>query len=117
MSAKLTIHTENVYATKHCSIEQCDKTNSFFINLFGEDLEMDVCTMLAFKTRIFAVNIERLLLDDHRQDIEIIPLHCQDRVLVYTAEEIIELRELLSGTFTILEMNSIIHTSLRRKFF
>lgn len=109
--------TEKVYFTSRCIVKQCDQTNSFLLNLFGEEVEMNVCTLFAFKTRIFDVDIENLLLESHLQDIEIIPLKCQDRILVYTADEILELRDLLSGTFAMLEMNSIIHASLRKKFF
>jgi hypothetical protein len=40
----------------------------------------------------------------------------QHPILVLSIYEILELREVLSGTFTMLELNSLIHKSIHRKF-
>ena len=108
---------ESVFATENCLVKQCDVNNSFFVNLWEETLEMKICSLLIFKQRIFSINLENLLLEDHRKGIEIITLNCHNRVFVFSASEVIELRNLLDGTMAMLEVNSMIQATQRRRFF
>jgi hypothetical protein len=56
------------------------------------------------------------LVSSQGPDIEILYLSHQHPILVLSIYEILELREVLSGTFTMLELNSLIHKSIHRKF-
>ncbi len=113
----LEIQSESVYTTKNCKVRQCDTNNSFFVTIWGETMEMKVCSLLIFKQRIFKIDLENLLLEDHNQGIEIVNFNCHNRVFVFNATEVIELRNLLEGTLAMLEMNSMIQATQRRRFF
>lgn len=117
MLTPIVTERESVFTTQNCMVKQCDTNNSFFVTIWGETLEMKVCSLLIFKQRIFSVNLENLLLEDHNQGIEIVNFNCQNRLFVFSASEIIELRNLLDGTMAMLEVNSMIQATQRRRFF
>jgi hypothetical protein len=48
-------------------------------------------------------------------DIELVELPSSGRIFAFTVLDVLELKELLSGTFTMLELNSLIHRQVVRK--
>lgn len=55
------------------------------------------------------------MLSTEAPDVEVLYLpHC-DRLMVLSIHEILELREVLAGAFTMLELNSVIHREIVRK--
>ncbi len=105
---------EQIYNTKHCSALQCDSTNSFEMNLFGDKVRMNICALISFRKKLLDINIETLLLSADSPSIEVINLDCIDKLFVFTIEEILELRDLTEGTFAMLQLNSIIHQNIHR---
>jgi len=104
-----------VYQTSNGQVFQSDTENCFYLNFKGETYRMNACAIIALKTKLDALNIEQILLTDaHRQPIEIIPLCNNDRILVLTVEEIIEMKDLIPGTLVMLELNSIVCQRITR---
>lgn len=114
---KISKISEEVFLTQHCSIHQCDERDSFILNLFGDELEMELCSFIAFKKQVLDFKLEAALLDDSHAGIEIMRFGCLDRIFVFTLEQLIEIRNLLDGSFAMLEVNSIMHRAMRRNFF
>ncbi len=102
-----------IYSSENGAVFQCDDTERFIIRFHGEDIEFKPCAFFAFKRKIKSIDVATWITDDHA-DVEIIPMpHC-DRIFVFDLKQILELRELLSGTFTMLSLNSLIHRQLVR---
>ncbi len=105
-----------VFETETASLSQCDSRDSFILTFFDEELIFRACEFISFKRKIQHLDITHLL-DSDTPDIEVVYLpHC-DRLMVLSIQEILELKELLSGTFVMLELNSLIHRQLVRKAF
>lgn len=103
-----------VFQTSNAALYQNDFNNNFELSFFNEQLTFRVCEFISFKKKIGQLNLSELLEVDS-PDLEIIHLpHC-DRIIALDIFEILELRELLSGAFTMLNLNSIIHERLLRK--
>lgn len=106
--------TTLVYQAGQASVYQCDASDSFILYLGEERLRFRVCEFIAFRRRLQQIDLDSLVASD-TPDLEIINLpHC-DRLFVLTASEVLVLRELLSGCFAMLELNSIIHRTILRK--
>ncbi len=106
--------TTLVYQTGHASVYQCDANDSFVLCLGEERLTFSVCEFIAFRRRLQQIDLDDLVASD-TPDLEIVNLpHC-DRLFVLTASEVLALRELLAGSFAMLELNSIIHRTILRK--
>ena len=113
---EFTENTHLVFETEHASLHQCDERDEFILNFFGETLYFRACEFISFKRKITNLNLDSLF-DTDTPDIEIVYLpHCE-RIMVLSIKEVLELRELLSGTFTMLQLNSLIHKHLIRKTF
>ena len=105
---------ELVYQERYAVLYQCDATESFVLSLGREQLRFRACELIAFRRRIQQIKLE-VLFASHTPDVEIVYLpHC-DRLFVFDAAEILLLRELLRGSFAMLELNSIIHRTIIRK--
>ena len=81
-----------------------------------EEFTFKLCELYAFRKKIMSLDIVELL-DSSAPDVEIISLpHC-DRFLILNIAQILQFRELLNGTFNILELNSSIQRILRKNVF
>lgn len=113
MSESINETTFLLFETADAALYQADDREEFVLTFFEEKWHFRVCELIAFKRKINAINLMELL-HASSPDLEIIPMpHC-DRLLVLTLREILELRELLSGGFAMIELNSLIHRQLIR---
>ncbi len=103
-----------LFQTPRMALHQLDEREEFILTFFDEPLTFRACELIAFKKKLKDLDILELLKPES-PDVEIIPMpHC-DRILVLTLGEILELKELLSGSFSMLELNSLIHREIIRK--
>lgn len=105
---------KQIYATGSCASYQCDSSNAFYLDVFGDKLQMDICALISFKKKLADINIESLLLDSHSAALEIVHLTCIDKLFVFSIDEILQMRDLIDGTFAMLHLNSILHQSIHR---
>ena len=106
--------TSTIYNTTHCSAKQLDSRNTFSLYFFGHEIELKPCSLISFRNKLQKINLDELLCSDNVIDLEIVKFGCINRVFVFSLHEIIELKTLLEGVFTMLELNSLIHTRLLR---
>ncbi|MFY0652635.1 MAG: hypothetical protein JXQ96_11405 [Cyclobacteriaceae bacterium] len=106
-----------IYATQHCASYQCDKLNVYYMDLFGDQIKFNACSLISLNQKIKSINLETLLLDPNGADFEVINLSCIDRLFIFSIEQLIELRDLLEGTFAMIMLNSEIHSRIRRNIF
>ncbi len=102
-----------VYQTQNASILQKDDKDCYELQFFRQKLEIRPCELLAFRRKINSIDIVTLLESDG-SDVEVIHLPSCNRIFVFTIQEILELKELIHGTFAMLELNSLIHRQLNR---
>ena len=92
-----------VFATKSGSVSQCDQQNCWYIDFAGKVSRFDYRCLLLLKKAVYGINIEALLLKNAKSaDIEIVFICASDHFFVLSTLEIIALKELLQGTFTML---------------
>ena len=105
-----------IFETTNAAVHQADHENCFYVSFKSNEYKLKVCSFIALKARLDHINLERLLLSDESA-IEIISLCNNDRILVLTIDEIIEMRALLSGAMVMIELNSIVHQRIHRAVF
>lgn len=103
-----------VFQVKGIALYQCDLTELFWLYLDQERLSFRSCELIAFRRRVQQIDWESLVAS-HTPDLDIVHLpHC-NRLFVFTTAQLLQLRELLAGSFVMLELNSIIHRTIVRK--
>lgn len=106
---------EEVFATQCGAIFQSDSENCWYVDFAGKLARFDYRNLLKLKKAVYQIDIEeKLLSSDKTADVEIIFICACDHSYVLSLLELIKLKELLQGTFVMLELNHIIHDCLYR---
>ena len=104
-----------VFETSVNSVTQCDRSEKFVLHFLAQPIELKLCELIALKRKIENIDLATLV-SSQGPDIEVLYLSNQHPLLLLSIYEVLELRDLLTGTFTMLELNSLIHKSIYRKF-
>lgn len=104
-----------VFKTAHGAVYQNDAERCWQVDFAGKSARFDYRCLLKLRTAIYRIDIEdRLLASDQSPDVEIIFICACDHCYVLSLSQIITLRDLLEGTFVMLELNQIIQNRLYR---
>jgi hypothetical protein len=107
--------SNEVFRHKSLVIDQCDTSELFTMTLGEEKISFRLCDLLSFKKKIFSIDLVQLF-DVSYRDVEIIYLPNLDRHLLLSLEDLLSVRELLTGTFAILQLNSQVQRFLHNPF-
>lgn len=104
-----------VYGNQAGTIYQSDAESCWYIDFAGKVARFDYRNILKLKKAVYQIDIEELLLDTSKSgDLEIIFICACDHCYVLSILEIISLKDLLQGTFVMLELNHILRDRLHR---
>jgi len=104
-----------VYSTGFGAMYQSDSENCWYIDFAGKLARFDYRNLLKLKKAVYQIDIEKLLLSsDKAPDLEIIFICACNHCYVLSLIQIIALKELLQGTFVMLDLNHIIYDRLHR---
>jgi hypothetical protein len=107
-----------VFSTNYGTIYQCDKESCWYIDFAGKLAKFDYRNILKLKKAVYQIDIEDILLNGVRApDLEIIFMCACDHCYVLSLSQIIALKNLLEGTFVMLELNHIINDRLSRMIY
>lgn len=109
------VHFSEVFSIRSGAIYQSDSESCWYIDFAGKLARFDYRNLLKLKKAVYHIDIENLLLNsDKSPDLEIIFICACDHCYVLSLIEIIALKELLQGTFVMLDLNHIIYDRLHR---
>ncbi|MES2418443.1 MAG: hypothetical protein V4541_09660 [Bacteroidota bacterium] len=104
-----------VFSTPAGAIYQSDSENCWYIDFAGKLAKFDYRNLLKLKKAVYQIDIETLLLNNSLSaDVEIIFICACDHCYVLSLLQIIKLKELLQGSFVMLELNHILFDRLHR---
>lgn len=104
-----------VFSTTKGAIYQHDAERCWYVDFAGKLAKFDYRCLLKLRKAVYHVDIEAVLLDSTKTpDVEIIFICACDHTYVLTLVQIIALKEILQGTFVMLELNHIIYDRLYR---
>lgn len=102
-----------VFSNKTGSVFQSDKENCIYLHFSGKTAKYKFACLQRLKKVIDNVDLIRMTDVDH-PGIEIIFLCGAEDCFVLDIKEIIDLKELLNGTFAMFQLNNIIKDRLHR---
>ncbi|NGF56035.1 hypothetical protein G5B00_05850 [Parapedobacter sp. SGR-10] len=108
-------HVEEVFKTDFGAVYQCSRKNCYWLEFQHTTTAFKVSDFIHFKKRIDAIDIEKMLCDSSRSsDFEIVMPFRTERCFLLTVEDILNLRELLSGAKFVLELKGEVKAILQR---
>ncbi|MHA4894529.1 hypothetical protein ACXZ1K_07235 [Pedobacter sp. PWIIR3] len=109
------IKFDEVFSTAKGAIYQSDSESCWYVDFGGKLARFDYRNLLKLKKAVYKIDIEQLILNsDKAPDVEILFICACDHCYVLSLIEIIALKEILQGTFVMLELNHIIYDCLHR---
>lgn len=104
-----------VFQTGNGSVFQSDRENCWYVDFAGKLARFDYRCMMKLKKAVYAFDVEAILLrSDKTPDLEIVFICACDHCYVLNILQIIAFKELLEGTFVMLELNRILHDRVYR---
>jgi hypothetical protein len=105
----------DVFSTKNGAIYQSDAERCWYVDFAGKVAKFDYRCLLKLKKAVYNVDIEAKLLESSKgPDIEILFICACDHFYILSLLQIIALKELLEGTFVMLQLNHILQDRLYR---
>ncbi|MBB5395445.1 hypothetical protein [Mucilaginibacter sp. AK015] len=105
----------DVFSTNAGAVYQCDAERCWYIDFAGKVARFDYRCLLKLKKAVYNVDIEAKLLETTKDpDVEIIFICACDHCYILSLLQIIALKDLLEGTFVMLQLNSILQDRLYR---
>ena len=115
ITAPTTLNWTKVFGNYAGTIFQSDEESCWYVEFAGKTARFDYRNILKLKKAVYQIDIEALLLNSEKAaDLEILFICACDHCYVLSLLEIIALKDLLQGTFVMLELNHIIHDRLVR---
>lgn len=106
---------DEVYSTVNGAIFQSDSEGCWYVDFAGKLAKFDYRNLIKLRKAVYHIDIENLLLSSTKApDLEILFICACEHCYVLSLIEIIALKELLQGTFVMLELNHIIFDRLHR---
>jgi len=103
----------DVFSTSAGAIYQSDAERCWYVDFAGKIAKFDYRCLLKLRKAVYHIDIEHALLNTTKDpDVEIIFICACDHCYVLSLLQIIALKELLEGTFVMLELNHILHDRL-----
>lgn len=113
MQVEKCAHFIEVFITEFGSVYQCDKTNNFILDFSNRYTAFKPKDFIDFTRKIFAIDVIDMTLNTSRHaDMAIIMPHYVSTCYILTISDIIRLRDILAGAKTMLQLNTILKTSL-----
>lgn len=111
-------HVEEVFASEYGTVYQCSRQNCYWLEFQGKTTAFKVSDFFSFKKRIDAIDIAAMLTDATRSsDFEVIMPFRSERCFILSVQDIVQLREILSGAKFMIQLNGEVKKCLQRSSF
>jgi hypothetical protein len=109
------VSINEVFSTAHGAVYQDDASRCWVVDFGGKQANFDYRCLLKLRDCLYRIDVEEKLLHHAAEpDVEIIFICACDHTYVLSLLQVINLREILQGTFVMLELNQIIYNALYR---
>ncbi|UIR57470.1 hypothetical protein LZQ00_06535 [Sphingobacterium sp. SRCM116780] len=107
-------NVEEVFITEAGAIYQCSRKNCYWLEFAGTTTSFSVSDFFKFKKSIDQIDVEKMLTDTSRSsDFAVVMPFRTERCFILNVQDVLDLRELLSGAKFIMELNSVVKACLR----
>ena len=109
------VSISEVFSTAHGAVYQDDAARCWVVDFGGKQANFDYRCLLKLRDCLYRIDVEEKLLHHAAEpDVEIIFICACDHCYVLSLIQIIAMKELLQGTFVMLELNHILQDRLHR---
>jgi hypothetical protein len=89
---------------------QCDKQRCFFIEFPHKRIKLSFCQLLAFRQQVKEIDLNAHFNGQNSHGLEMLMLCNRQHFFIFSTLECIDLKEFITGSFAMLELNSLLTT-------
>lgn len=97
-----------LFQSRHYTSFQCDKGRCFYVDFGGKTVKLSFCQLLALRQQVRKINLTSHFSGENKHGIEILILCNKEHIFILNTSEVIDLQNLVHGTFVMLELNSLV---------
>lgn len=97
-----------LYKAHNFTSYQCDSSRVFHIDFKHRLVKLSFCQLLAFREQVKNIDLDAHFGGTNKHGIEILVLCNRSHIFIFDTYECIALKELMDGTFAMLELNSLL---------
>lgn len=97
-----------LYQSRYFSSYQSDRDRLFAIDFGHKTIHLSFCQLLAFRQNVLKIDLYTHFSGENKHGIEILILCNREHVLIFDTHQVIDLKELIRGTFAMLELNTLV---------
>ncbi len=101
-----------LHQAQHFTAYQCDHSRAFVIDFGHKQVTFTFCQFLAFRHQVKNIDLSKHFSGENKHGFEIMVLCNRKHIFIFNTHECIALKDLLKGSFTMLELNSVLAASL-----
>lgn len=99
-----------LHQSKNFTSFQCDKTRAFYLDFGHKTIKLSFCQFLAFRQQVKNIDLDAHFSGKNLHGMEILVLCNRSHIFIFNTIECIALKELVQGSFAMLELNSLLTT-------
>lgn len=99
---------KELFQSRHYTSYQCDNGRCFHIDFQGKIVKFSFCQLLALRQQVRKINLNAHFSGENKNGIEILTLCNREHIFILDTSEVIDLQNLIHGTFVMLELNSLV---------
>ncbi|MDT0643441.1 hypothetical protein RM553_11420 [Zunongwangia sp. F363] len=103
---------KRLFSSQYFTSYQCDKGRCFYVDFNHKIVKLSFCQLLAFRQQVKNINPESHFNGKNKHGLEILMLCNREHLFILNTMEVLDLQELVHGTFGMLELNSILSTGI-----
>lgn len=108
-------NVEEVFKTDRGAVYQCSRKNCYWLEFQESTTAFRISDFFSFKKRIESIDVALMLADASRKsDFELVMPYRTDRCFMLSVQDILDLREILTGAKFMIELNSEVKKILRK---
>ncbi|MGY5851567.1 hypothetical protein [Salegentibacter sp. F14] len=97
-----------LYKAHNFTSFQCDRSRAFHIDFGDKLVKLSFCQLLALREQVKNIDLDAHFNGKNAHGIEIFVLCNRSHILIFDTFQCIALKDLLKGTFAMLELNSLL---------
>ncbi len=97
-----------LYKAHNFTSYQCDSSRAFHIDFKHKLVQLSFCQLLAFREQVKHIDLDAHFSGRNKHGIEILVLCNRSHIFIFNTSECIALKDLMAGTFAMLELNSLL---------
>ncbi|UJH90520.1 hypothetical protein LZ575_17195 [Antarcticibacterium sp. 1MA-6-2] len=97
-----------LFQSRRYTSYQCDNSRCIFIDFQGKIIKFSFCQLLALRQQVKKIDLHTHFSGENKHGLEILVLCNREHIFILDTSEIIDLKDLIHGSFVMLELNSLV---------